>query len=346
MRSILFSLVLFFCASINLFAQEIQFDSYTNWIPQFNNYGELMSGQTKSDQINISVRIYNQIQPITKWKITARLVDDYKYNNYSIPAEFGLLKFKRENVQGSGSNVPIGGPSGFLPLSKYQEQTIISSETVPLQNGFVRTFVYDFQMRGGNHLLTIPNGEYKSSYIINLYKIENGTEILLKSISNANMFAGAHINHNANHGDQSILLENGSNLFHFKFNNVNDLATGKTIRKNAALRVKTYNGHELIVKAANQEMQSISTNHTLPVSIIQLNLELNQYSGGNSSEASLLRINSPIQLQGWDQVIATFPQWSREIVFNLSLTIPGNLPEFDGAKGVYETYIYFVIVPR
>lgn len=346
MKNIVFFLLLILGTNFNLFGQNIQFDAYTNWVPQFNNYSELMSGQTKNDQINVSVRIYNQMQPITKWKITARLVDDFKYNNYSIPAEFGLLKFARENVQGNGSSLSIAGPSGFLPLSKYQEQTIISSETVSLQNGFVRTFVFDFQMKGGNHLLTIPNGEYKSAYIINLYKIENGTEILLKSISNANMFAGAHINHNGNHGDQSILLENGSNFFHFKFNNVNDLITGKTIRKNGALRIKTYNGHELIVKAANQEMRSNVSDHTLPVSIIQLDLALNQYSGGNSSEASLLKIKTPIQLQSWDQVIATFPQWSREIVFDLSLTIPGNLPEFNGAKGVYETFIYFVIVPR
>lgn len=345
MKNLAFLLLLLFATS-KTFAQEIQFDAHTNWIPQFNNYGELMSGQSKSEQINISVRIYNQMQPITKWKITARLVDDFKFNNYTIPAEFGLLKFARENVQGNGSNLPITGPSGFLPLSKYQEQTIVSSETVSLLNGFVRTFVFDFQMKGGNHLLTIPNGEYKSAYVINLYKIENGTETLLKSISNANMFAGAHINYNANHGDQSIILENGSNLFHFKFDNVNDLSTGKTIRKNAALRVKTYNGHELIVKAANQEMHSNISDHTLPVSIIQLDLALNQYTGGNGSEAGLLKIKTPIQLQSWDQVIATFPQWSREIVFDLSLRIPGNLPEFNGAKGVYETYIYFVIVPR
>lgn len=346
MRIITFFLVVFFCTHTTVFAQDIQFDAYTNWIPQFNNYSELMYGQTKSNQINVSVRIYNAIQPITKWKITARLVDDYKYNGYLIPAENGLLKFTRENVQGNGSSLPIIGPSGFLPLSKYQEQTIISSETVSLQNGFARTFVFDFQMKGGNHLLTIPNGEYKSAYIINLYKIENGTEILIKSISNANIFSGAHINHNANHGDQSIILENGSNLFNFKFNTINDLITGKSIRKNAALRVKTYNGHELIVKAANQEMRSNISEHTLPVSIIQLNLGLNQFSGGNNSEVNLLKIKTPIQLQSWDQVIASFPQWSSEIVFDLTLSISGNLPEFNGAKGTYETYIYFVIVPR
>lgn len=343
---IIFLFIVFLSVNLNINAQEIQFDAFTNWVPQFNNYGELMGGLTKSNQLNISVRIYNQINPITKWKITARLADDYRYNNYLIPGEFGLLKFVRENQQGTNSTSAINGPTGYLPLSKYQEQTIISSETVPLQNGFVRTFVYDFQMKGGNHLLTIPNGEFKTNYIFNLYKIENGTEILIKSISNQNLIAGAHINYNANHGDQSILLENGANLFHFKFNNINDIISGKTIKKTAALKVKTYNGHELIVKTAHQDMTSTSTDHTLPVSIIQLDLALNKYTGGNSSEASLLKIKTPINLQSYDQVIATFPQWSSEITFDLSLSIPGNLPEFSGAKGEYETFIYFVIVPR
>lgn len=337
---------LFFIISTRFWGQEIQFDAYTNWIPQFNNYNELMSGQTKSNQISISVRVYNQIKPITKWKITVRLIDDYRYNNYSIPAEFGLLKFDRENMQGNGSTIPIAGPSGYLPLSKYQEQTILSSETVPIENGFVRTFVYDFQMRGGNHLLTIPNGEYKSNYIINLYKIENGAEVLLSSISNPNLFTGSHINYIANHAEQSIILENGANLFNFKFANANDQITGKSVRKNAALRIKTYNGHELIVKAANHEMRSSVSNHTLPVSIMKLDLALNHFSAGSNSDVNLLKIKTPIQLQNWDQVVATFPQWSTEMVFDLTLTIPGNLPEFEGAKGVYETYIYFVIVPR
>lgn len=336
---------LFLLVSTKLNAQ-IQFEAYTNWLPQLSNYSELMNGQTKNEQLNISVRIYNNIPPITKWKITARIADDYKVNNYSIPAEMGLLKFNREIRQGNNSNVPVNIFSGYLPLSKYQEQTIISSENVSLQNGFVRSFIFDFQMSGGNHLLTIPNGEYKTTYIFNLYKIENGVDVLVNSISNSNLILGAHINYNGNFGDQSILLENGGNFFHFKFESINDLTSGKTIRIKDALRVKTYNGHELIVKASNQDMLSSVTNHTLPVSIIQLDLALSKYSGGNNSDANLLRIYSPINLQSYDQVIATFPQWSSEITFDLTLSIPGNIPQFSGAKGTYETFIYFVIVPR
>lgn len=339
-------LIIFIISYFNLNAQEIQFDAHTNWMPQLNSYSDLMSGQTKNDQLNISVRIYNQIDPITKWKITARLADDFKNNNFLIPGEFGLLKFSRENQQGINSSMPIQAPTGYLPLSKYQEQTLISSENIALQNGFIRTFVFDFQMKGGNHLLTIPNGEYKANYIINLYKIENGAEILIKSISNTNLITGTHINYNANHGDQSVILENGGDLFHFKFNNINDLLNGKTITKKAALKVKTYNGHELIVKTAQQDMTSLSTDHRLPVSIIQLDLSLNKFTGGNKSEIGLLKLNTPIKLQNYDQVIATFPQWSSEIIFDLTLSIPGDLPEFTGAKGTYETYIYFVIVPR
>nr|WP_297307091.1 hypothetical protein [uncultured Flavobacterium sp.] len=327
-------------------SQGIQFDAYTNWMPQLSSYSELMNGLTKSEQLNISLRVYNEITPITNWKITVRIADDYKINNYSIPAETGLLKFNREIRQGNNSNLPVSIFSGYLPLSKYQEQTIISSENVKLENGFVRSFIFDFQMIGGNHLLTIPNGEYKTSYVFNLYKIENGVDVLIQTISNSNLVLGAHLNYNANFGNQSILLENGSNFFHFKFNSVNDIISGKSIKIKDALRVKTYNAHELIVKASHQDMQSSTSNHTLPVSIIQLDLALSNYIGGNNSEANFLRINSPIQLNNYDQVIATFPQWSSEITFDLTLTIPGNIPNLSGAKGIYETFIYFVIVPR
>lgn len=321
------------CSTL-LKAQNLQFEAYSTGEPQFNSYNDLMLGLSTPQQVAVSVRYYGST-PIDKWMVTVKLDGDFHADGYSVAAENAALQYKQQ-LQGVTANISI--PTSLIPLNKYQEIPILTSESIALTNGFNQNFLFDLYIKGGNHLLTIPNKTYRANYIFTLYKIVNNVPQYVATSSSYSRF---QINYVGNHGDQLVSLQNGATHYQFVFNNTNDIVNGLTIKKDGALRVKSYQAHELILKSSKEFMQSSQSNHQIPVSVIQANLNLRSQSGGQGSPL----IFTPITLQVWDQVVARFNGWSDELIYDLTLSVPGNQPELIDAKGTYDTYLYFVIVP-
>lgn len=335
-------LIVYLLISVCSMAQSVQFYSYVGGTPQFNTYDELMNGKTEFNQFNFSVQLYDPSVTINRWKVTVRLTDDFMFNGYSVPAEIAYLEYSNQTNSSSNPAMVIA-PSSPVPLSKYQETTIMSSDNVAIIADFFRTFIYHLHISGGNHLLTVPNGIYTSGYILSLYEVTNNGDQLLQSIQNTD--ARFQINYVGNQGDQLVSLQNGASQFIFNFSDESDWTQGLSVTKKGGLQVKSYQGHELIVKSSKEQMQSSLSDHTLPVSVIELDLKLHSFSGGNPGDVANLQIFTPVALQVWDQPVARFPVWSREIIYDITLSVRGNQPELIDAKGRYDTYVYFVIVP-
>ncbi|HLW63231.1 MAG TPA: hypothetical protein VKY33_07490 [Flavobacterium sp.] len=337
-KIILVALFISFCG----WSQADQFYSYTGGTAQFNTYEELMNGKTEPNQLNVIVQHYNPSTTINRWKITIRLTDDFMFSGHTVPAEIAYLEYSNQNNNSSNPDMVVA-PSGPIPLSKFQETVLISSDNIPVAAQFFRTFMYHLHISGGNHLLTVPNGVYTSGYILSLYEVTNNGDQLLQTFQNTN--ARFQINYIGNHGDQLVGLQNGATQFVFNFSDETDWTQGMALTKQGGLKVKTYQGHELIVKSSKEQMQSSVSEHQLPVAVLEVDLKLHSFSSGNISDVANLQIFTPVTLQVWDQPVARFPGWSSEITYDLTLRVRGNQPDLMDAKGRYDTYVYFVIVP-
>lgn len=325
------------CCSFNAAGQNVQFQAYRGAFSQFNSYTDLMNGKSEPQQVTVALRYYDS-QKIDHWMITVKLDNDFMANGYTVPADKAVLLFNREENQSTNSSVVLPPPVGSIPLSRFQETPLISSSTVPIENGFNRTFSFNLNVKGGNHLLTIPNNVYGANYIFTLYEMVNNSPRYIASCTSR---ADFQINYVGNHGNQLVSITNGAEQYQFFFRSLSDLSNGVSVTRNGALRVRSYQGHELILKASKEFMQSSETSHLLPVSVVKAHLNLNTFKGNGSGP----QIFTPVSLQVWDQVVARYPGWSDEIVYDLTLTVPGNQPELIDARGHYETFLYFVIVP-
>lgn len=325
------------CCSFNAAGQNVQFQAYRGASAQLNSYNDLMNGKSESQQVTVALRYYEP-QKINHWMITVKLDNDFMANGYTVPADKATLQFNREENQSTNSTAVLSPPVGFIPLSRFQETPLLSSSSVPIESGFNRTFSFNLNIKGGNHLLTIPNNVYGANYIFTLYEMVNNSPRYIASCTSR---ADFQINYVGNHGNQLVSITNGAENYQLYFRSLSDLSNGVSVTRNGALKIRSYQGHELILKASKQFMQSSETSHMLPVSVVKAHLSLNAFSGNGAGP----QIFTPVPLQVWDQVVARYPGWSNEIVYDLTLTVPGNQPELIDARGHYETFLYFVIVP-
>lgn len=330
------------CVAISAQAQ-IEFSAYQGGQAVFNTYNDLKYGLSESKQITIQLRRdYNYPSP-QRWKLTVRLQDDFIYGSYRVPAEMATL---RPNLQsGSFRELSTSVLAADLPLNRYSESVILES-TTPLPYGSPFALSFDLVMHGGVHLLTIPNGVYGSTYEFNLYDTSQGFDKLIARTSSVYGAARFQLNYIGNHGSQQLVLMRGADNFIFNFESPADIVRGKTIRKEGGLRLQSYSGHQIFVKAADNYMYNDTKSHSIPVSVLTLRTELYAFGGGNSYESKDVVIYPPVQLSTYEQPIASFPRWSEGIQYSIELSIPANVPEFREASGRYETYLYFVIVPN
>lgn len=307
---------------------------------QLNSYSDMKVGKTEERQISVQFRRNFGIQAPAKWKITVRLLDDYRADNYSVPAENSTLSINRQS--GNFNQLSFSSIGRNLPLSKFQESTIVESTTA-FPEGNYYTLSFDLTLRGGVELLTIPNAIYRSTYEFSLYDTSSGRDVLLARKTSAPGVARFQINYVGNHGDQLAELRNGANEFIFNFDSPNDIVKGKKININNALYIRSYQGHQVLVKTADPLLYNATMTHSIPVSVLKLKATLNHIEGGNAGDVTLF---GPISLSAQEQPIASFPRWSQSMSYNLELSIPPNTRELQQATGKYETYLYFIIVPN
>ncbi|MCS7472029.1 MULTISPECIES: hypothetical protein [Myroides] len=308
-----------------------------------NSYNDLKVGKTEDKQISVQFRRFYGTPSPTKWKLTVRLLDDYYAGNYMVPAEMSTLSTNKQG--GNFNQLAFSVVGRDLPLSKYQENTIIES-TTPLPEGNYYTLNFDMTIRGGVHLLTIPNNTYMSTYEFSLYDTSSGRDQLLLRKTSGTGNARFQINYVGNHGDQIAELRNGASEFVFNFDSPDDIVKGKTITISNALYIKSYQGHQVLVKTADNMMYNNTMSNSLPVSILKLKATLNNLEGGSPSDARDVKIFGPLSLSANEQPLASFSRWSQSMSYNLELSIPPNQKELQQASGRYETYLYFVIVPN
>lgn len=333
-------LVLFCLVSNTLLYAQYDLNVYDGGQVVLNSYADLKFGKTEERQISVQFRRnFNAVTP-AKWKITVRLLDDYTFENYSVPAEQSSLSINRQS--GNVNQISFNSIGRDLPLSKFQESTIVESTTA-LPEGNYYTLSFNLMMRGGNHLLTIPNGIYRTTYEFSLYDTSSGKEVLLTRKTSAPGVARFQVNYAGNHGDQLAELRNGANEFVFNFDSPADLVQGKKITINNALYIRSYQGHQVLVKTADNLLYNTTMSNSIPVSVLKLKATVNNIQGGSASEVTLF---GPLSLSSQEQALASFPRWSQSISYNLELSIPPNTRELQQATGRYETYLYFIIVPN
>jgi hypothetical protein len=325
--------LLFMCSTV---VGQLQFEAYRGGQLQFNTYPEMMSGKTELKQVSVALRFYGNTS-IEKWMVTVKLDQDYLSNGYAVPAEQSALTFNSQSIN-SGNTGVISPPSSAIPLSRFQETPLIISDNVPITNGFNRDFYFNFRVHGGNHLLTLPNHIYQANFIFTLYEMEDNVPRYVATCTAPISF---QLNYEFNHGTQLVSVESVADSYQFIFRNPTDLVSGQSITRQAALKVRSYQGHELLFKASKEFMQSSESEHILPVSVVNAHLSLHSMSGGSGTP----QILTPLPLKAYDQVAARFPGWSNEIVYNLTLSVTPNQSELIDARGHYETLVYFVIIP-
>ncbi|MDM1402735.1 hypothetical protein HX039_01250 [Myroides marinus] len=342
-RQLNISVLLIFLLLSNLALAQYDLNIYGGGQTVLNSYNDLKVGKTEDKQISVQFRRFYGTPSPSKWKLTVRLLDDYYSGNYMVPADMSTLSTNKQG--GNFNQLAFSVVGRDLPLSKYQESTIVES-TTPLPEGNYYTLNFDLTIRGGSHLLTIPNGTYLNTYEFSLYDTSSGRDQLLMRKTSPSGVARFQLNYVGNHGDQLAELRNGANEFIFNFDSPDDIAKGKTITINNALFIKSYQGHQVLVKTADNMMYNNTMSNSLPVSILRLKATLNSFEGANPSDARDVKVFGPIALSGNEQVLTSFPKWSQSMSYNLELSIPPNQKELQQASGRYETYLYFVIVPN
>lgn len=336
-------LVFSFLILSNFVFAQYDLNIYQGGQPFFNSYNDLKIGKTEQKQISVQLRSFYGTTFPKRWKLTVRLLDDFSAGNYKVPAEMSTLSTNKQG--GNFNELALSVVGRDLPLSKFQENVIIES-TTPLTHDKVYTLSFDLTMRGGEHLLTIPNDTYRSTYEFSLYDTSSGRDELLTRKTSPLGAARFQIEYVGNQGDQLAELRNGANEFIFNFDSGSDIAKGKTISIKNALYVRSYQGHQVLVKTADNNMYNLTMSNSLPVSILKLKATLSNFEGANASDSRDVQVFGPISLSSQEQVLASFPRWSRSMSYNLELSIPPNQKELQQASGKYETFLYFVIVPN
>ncbi|MCD0474183.1 hypothetical protein LPB87_07215 [Flavobacterium sp. EDS] len=329
----------------SLFAQytvnaQYMLGGYNSGQPVFSTYAEMVSGKTLNNQISIPIQYYGPHMNVNEWKLTVRLTQDYTNDSnsaYTVGAQYSYLKFNSQENSGSANGNLINIPTQVFQLSKYNEVTLIHSN-VNLNGAVNRLFRYNLTVQGGNQLLVSPNGMYNSSYEFKLYKISEGTELLIGIYTSPMGNARFQLSFGGNFGSQSVVLQNGAQQFNINYSTPTDYAVEKSVTIANALRVNTYNS-QLAVEASG-DFISPTSSQTLPLSILKLQLSTNMAYKG-------LQIISPITLATTTQPVAikssSTPQ---DITYNIKFFIPANSPGLNVSPGTYSTRVYFVIMPN
>lgn len=314
--------------------------AYNGGQPSFSTYAQMVSGQTLNNQVAIPIMYYGANMNVNEWKLTARLTQDYTSEvngSYTVGAQYSYLKFNSQENNNSTNNALINVPTQSFQLSKFNEVTLIQSN-VNLNGAVNRLFRYNLTIQGGNHLLTIPNGMYNSSYEFKLYKITGGTQELIGIYTSPLGDARFQLSFGANYGGQSVILQNGAQQFNLNYSNPNDYAMEKSVTIANALRVNTYST-QLAVEASGDFISS-SSSQTIPLSNLKLQLSTNQ-------NYNKLQIISPITLSTTTQPVAIRAgDTPQDITYNVRFFIPANSPGLNVSPGTYSTRVYFVIMPN
>jgi len=314
--------------------------AYNGGQTTFNTYAKMVSGKTLNNQISIPIMYYGSSINVNEWKLTARLTQDYTSEvngSYTVGAQYSYLKFNNQENNNSTNGILVNVPTQAFQLSKYNEVTLIHSNT-NLNGAVNRLFRYNLTIQGGNHLLVSPNGMYNSSYEFKLYKISGGTEQLIGIYTSPLGDARFQLSFGGNFGSQSVMLQNGAQQFNLNYSSPNDYATEKSVTIANALRVNTYNS-QLAVEASGDFISS-SSSQTIPLSNLKLQLSTNQVYRG-------LQIISPVTLATTTQPIAIrSANTPQDITYNVRFFIPANSPGLNVTPGTYSTRVYFVIMPN
>lgn len=333
MRSSAFILLFLIC-SIGRVNGQYSINAWNNsGFPVLNSYNDLMNGKTATNQATIQIQSGVGYTSTDTWRITARLTNDYVNGVYSVGAQYSFLKWHNQpNTGGFGA---LSLSNGLFQLSKYTEVVMYEGQ-IPISNWGQRTLTLSLTIQGGNHLLTVPNATYTSSYEFKIYRIVSGVPQLVGSVSPGNS-AGFQIEYAFNNG-QSITLQNGAGTFNLQYANASDYGIEKSVQINNAIQVSSYSNYNLTVKASGNFTSSGSTD-TIPISVLKLMV--------SSSPLSGLQIISPITLTTVDQTVAIRTQTNPQVVnYNLKFYIPANSPGLSVAPGTYSTHVYFVITPN
>jgi hypothetical protein len=314
--------------------------AYNGGQPTFNTYAEMVSGKTLNNQVSIPIQYYGSNIDVNEWKLTARLTQDYTSEvngSYTVGAQYSYLKFNNQENNNSTNGILVNVPTQAFQLSKYNEVTLIHSNT-NLNGSVNRLFRYNLTVQGGNHLLVIPNGMYNSSYEFKLYKISGGIEQLIGIYTSPLGDARFQLSFGGNYGGQSVILQNGAQQFNLNYSSPSDYATEKSVTIANALRVNTYST-QLAVEASGDFISS-SSSQTIPLSNLKLQLSTNQTYKG-------LQIISPITLATTTQPVAIRAgDTAQDITYNVKFFIPANSPGLNVSPGTYSTRVYFVIMPN
>ena len=336
----LVSILCFFLFTLHTANAQYTLGAYNGGQPTFNTYAEMVSGKTLNNQVSIPIQYYGSNINVNEWKLTARLTQDYTSEvngSYTVGAQYSYLKFNNQENNNSTNGILVNVPTQAFQLSKYNEVTLIHSNT-NLNGSVNRLFRYNLTVQGGNHLLVIPNGMYNSSYEFKLYKISGGTQQLIGIYTSPLGDARFQLSFGGNFGNQSVMLQNGAQQFNLNYSSPNDYATEKSVTIANALRVNTYNS-QLAVEASGDFISS-SSSQTIPLSNLKLQLSTNQAYRG-------LQIISPVTLATTTQPIAIRSDNSpQDITYNVRFFIPANSPGLNVSPGTYSTRVYFVIMPN
>lgn len=334
------SLLFFFLFALCSVNAQYTLGAYNGGQPSFSTYPQMVSGQTFNNQVAIPVMYYGANLNVNEWKLTARLTQDYaneSNGSYTVGAQYSYLKFNSQENNNSTNGALVNVPTQSFQLSKFNEVTLIQSN-VNLNGAVNRLFRYNLTIQGGNHLLTIPNGMYNSSYEFKLYKISGGTQELIGIYTSPLGDARFQLSFGGNYGGQSVILQNGAQQFNLNYSSPNDYATEKSVTIANGLRVNTYST-QLAVEASGDFISS-SSSQTIPLSNLKLQLSTNQ-------NYNKLQIISPITLSTTTQPVAIRAgDTPQDITYNVRFFIPANSPGLNVSPGTYSTRVYFVIMPN
>jgi len=309
--------------------------------PIIQTYSQMNSGMTFPNQLSLTMQYYNLFTNynVSQWKLTVRLTQDFVNESnsaYSVGAQYAYLQYNNQ-VNYSSNSSAINVSSQWVQLNKYSEVTLMESN-VPINFLLYRTFNYNLKIVGGNHLLLNPNGMYRSAYEFKLYKISGGTQQLIGIHTTPVGTARFQLNYAGNWG-QSVVMQNGAQVFNLAFNNPSDYSSEKSVMVVNGLKVNSDSNYQLMVRASGTHLTSPTTTETIPVSVLKTQLSTNNYYLG-------LSLAPALTLSATDQVIATKYQWiSTSVQYNLRFFIPANSPGLNVAPGTYTTHVYFILVP-
>jgi len=316
----------------------VQLGAWNGGFAQLSTYEDLTQGKLQTNQVTVQIGKYSGASP-NQWKVTVRLASDYinqDDNNFVVGAQYAQLQLNQANNYGSSqinpSNVPVA-------LSSNEVDLIIGNEA--LSNGTNSQIQYNLFLNGGTHLLNASNGNYRATYEFRLYGRNNSNQAFtLISTAVVGNGSGFQINYSGNFGSQSIVLQNGANNYNFTFSSVSDYTNGKSILIPNGLKVTSYNTHQVVMKASSSDFTSEDTNNTIPVSILQLEVSMN-------NPQSNVEMFGPLAVSSADQAIinrtATNPQ---ELEYNLRFFIPPNTIPTPVDEGNYKAFVTFTILPN